>query len=69
MQVQFGRQAIVEFASIKDAIEAREALLDSEIADFEDCVPDFIEDASNIPAEAKNYCFCMGCKEQKIRRE
>ncbi|KAI9741466.1 MAG: hypothetical protein M1818_004272 [Claussenomyces sp. TS43310] len=65
MQAQYGRQAIAEFASIGDALEARQALMEGKVAEFDDCAPEFTDDLSSHRAAAKSYCSCLGCEEQR----
>jgi hypothetical protein len=67
-QAAYGRQAVLEFASIKDAIEARQALLEGKIQEYEDSEPMFTNDATIDPAEQKPYCGCCGCRDYRAAR-
>lgn len=62
-QAQDGRQAIVEFISIKDAIESRQALLNGEIQGYEGCEPEFTADPAMTSEnyQEKSYCKCITC--------
>jgi hypothetical protein len=64
-QAAYGRQAVVEFASIKDAIEARHAISTGLIQEYELCEPDFTNDSTIDPAENKPYCHCCGCRDYR----
>jgi hypothetical protein len=64
-EARLGRQAIVEFASISDAIKARELLAESEIDEYEDCEPVFASDPCAQPETERSYCSCEGCRYQR----
>jgi hypothetical protein len=66
-QAAYGRQAVVEFASVKDALEARRALLAGLIQEYEDSEPTFTTDCTVAPAEHRVYCKCCGCLQYRAR--
>jgi hypothetical protein len=68
LRASHGRQAVIEFASIKDAVEARDALQRGKVVDYEHSEPDFVLDPSESSGLEKRYCDCMGCKERRKLR-
>jgi hypothetical protein len=64
-EAKLGRQAIVEFVSISDAIRAHKLLSEGAIEEYEDCKPVFAGDPSEIPGTERNYCTCDGCRYQR----
>jgi hypothetical protein len=67
-EARLGRQAIVEFVSISDAIRAREALVRGEIQEYEDCEPVFAGDPCVGPGTERSYCSCAGCREVRKQK-
>jgi hypothetical protein len=59
------REAIIEMASLGDAIRARELLMGAEIDEYEGCEPVFVGEPSAVRAEERAYCDCLGCQEYR----
>lgn len=64
-----GRSAIVEFASLADAIEAYLSLNSGLETGYENCKPEFTRERSEKPAFDKPYCDCLGCHERREKYE
>ena len=64
-----GRQAIIEFASLGDAINAYLDFQAGLYAGYEDARPEFVEERSAKQAHDKKRCDCLGCDERKKDRE
>lgn len=64
-----GRSAIVEFASLADAIEAYLSLNSGLETGYENCKPEFTHERSEKPAFDKPYCDCLGCHERREKYE
>lgn len=64
-----GRSAIVEFASLADAIEAYLSLNSGLETGYENCKPEFTRERSEKPAFDKSYCDCLGCHERREKYE
>lgn len=64
-QAAKGRMAIIEFPSIKDAIEARKDFLDGLIMGYENASPAFGLDPAGNPDVLREYCSCKGCNERR----
>lgn len=60
-----GRQAIVEFASLGDAINAYLDFSSGLMIGYENARPKFMEERSAKQAQAKPFCNCLGCSERK----
>jgi len=67
-EARLGRQAIVEFVSISDAICARKLLREGVIEEYEDCEPVFAGDPSARQGTERDYCSCAGCRYQRKER-
>lgn len=63
------RSAIVEFASLADAIEAYLSLKSGLETGYENCKPEFTRERSEKPAFDKPYCDCLGCHERREKYE
>jgi hypothetical protein len=64
-----GREAFVEFATLKDSIEAFERLSMDDVLGFTGCDPVFVNEASmaELPF-AKAYCQCQSCVDARDKR-
>lgn len=67
-EARLGRQAIVEFVSISDAIRARELLKKGAIDEYEGCEPVFASDPSAGPGTERSYCTCADCRYQRKQK-
>lgn len=64
-----GRSAIIEFASLADAIEAYLSLNSGLETGYENSKPAFTRERSEKPAFDKPYCDCLGCHERREKYE
>lgn len=64
-----GRIAIVEFASLHDAIDAYGSLRSGLEVGYENCNPEFAPERSSKQAQDKTYCNCLGCSDRKRKYE
>ena len=60
-----GRMAVVEFASLADAIEAKHWLECKTVRGYDKCEPEYTRERSERQAPQKPYCDCMGCQEKR----
>lgn len=69
LQESCGRQALIEFPSLNDAIEAFEDLRLGLVRDYEDVGPEFAMEGTAKQGKEKEYCGCLGCEERRQQRE
>lgn len=60
-----GRQAIVEFACLGDAINAYTDFRSGLMTGYEHARPEFMQERSAKQAQDKPFCNCLGCSERK----
>lgn len=63
-----GKQALIEFANLQDAIRAYNDLNAGLIAGYENANPRFRNEATEKRAAAKEYCGCLGCDEKRNKK-
>ncbi|KAI9816258.1 MAG: hypothetical protein M1827_001859 [Pycnora praestabilis] len=62
VKAQEGNTAILEFASIKDASEAKQLFDEGKIADYGHCGVGWFRDSCDREADRKYFCPCSNCK-------
>ncbi|KFY03752.1 hypothetical protein O988_01263 [Pseudogymnoascus sp. VKM F-3808] len=60
-----GRQALVEFANLQDAVQAYDDLNSGLIAGYENANPQYRTEPTEKRQSAKDYCGCLGCEEKR----
>lgn len=68
LKASHGRRAMLEFASLADAIEAHQMLREGLIAGYEDSEPEYVMEGSGKQSTEKEYCGCLGCEERRAAR-
>ena len=65
LKQQKGKMAIIEFTSIKDAIKARQSIIDGNIEEYGNTDPKFAADPASNPDVPREYCNCKGCDDRR----
>ncbi|KFZ02856.1 hypothetical protein V502_11449 [Pseudogymnoascus sp. VKM F-4520 (FW-2644)] len=63
-----GKQALIEFANLQDAIRAYDDLNAGLIAGYENANPQYRNEPSEKRVVAKDYCGCLGCDEKRDKK-
>lgn len=61
VQARDGNMGIIEFASIKDAMEIRERFIVKDVSDYTNCSAEFLQDSCDRRPGRQQYCDCLGC--------
>ncbi|OAF63095.1 hypothetical protein VC83_00474 [Pseudogymnoascus destructans] len=63
-----GKQALVEFANLQDAMRAYDDLNAGLIAGYENVNPEFKNESTEKRAIMKDYCGCLGCDDKRTAK-
>ncbi|KAI9879109.1 MAG: hypothetical protein M1830_009562 [Pleopsidium flavum] len=61
-----GNIGILDFASIRDAVEVTEAFRSKKVSDFTQCTAEWLPDPCCKGPSKKDYCRCMHCYESEL---
>ncbi|MCJ1408476.1 hypothetical protein MMC19_002551 [Ptychographa xylographoides] len=62
VQAASGNSGILEFASIKDAVEVKAMFHAKTILGYENSTAEWLADGCEKPRPKQIYCNCMGCE-------
>ncbi|KZF23388.1 hypothetical protein L228DRAFT_267395 [Xylona heveae TC161] len=60
---QLGNSGIIEFSSIKDAVESRQKILEKRAPGLNNCRVEFLGDPADNAPVRREYCACQTCNE------
>ena len=61
VQARDGNMGIIEFASIKDAMEVRERFIAKSVSDYAHCSVEWLQDPCDRRPGRQPYCDCLKC--------
>lgn len=61
VQARDGNMGIIEFASIKDAMDVRERFITNDVSDYTHCTVEFLQDSCDRGPGRQPYCDCLNC--------
>ncbi|OBT72337.1 hypothetical protein VF21_09458 [Pseudogymnoascus sp. 05NY08] len=63
-----GKQALVEFANLQEALRAYDDLNKGLIAGYENSNPQFMDEPTEKRAIVRDYCGCLGCDDKRTAK-